>query len=283
MSLRPRTSSARAVALLTALVVACTSLAAPADAAIRDWRYMGKKPQEQQKKDKKEEKEKGPFKPWSEVTKDATKIEGFFDVYEKPDKVYFVIKQDQLDMDFLGVWTFAGGIGTNFLLGGLPLSDRLLAFERVGNKVMLVQKNALFTADEGSPMEKAVDLSHGNSVLAMLKIESEHEESKDLLVDMTGVLVSDIADLGTRASVSINNQPVRLDKSRSALTMLKNFPQNLEVEALLTYSPSRQSGNFLTFGLNPMLYAVPDQRYIPLKVRYSFVQLPEEPDDAAPG
>jgi hypothetical protein len=62
---------------------------------------------------------------------------------------------------------------------------------------------------------------------------------------------------------------VRFDKERSALTMVKVFPENVEVEALLTYSPNDRS----TLSLE----SVSDERYIPITVHYSFSKLPDVP------
>jgi hypothetical protein len=212
--------------------------------------------------------DKGPFKPWATVTKDTKKKEGFFTVYEGPDKILFEVKKEQLDQDFLGVFSMAQGMGAYFILGGLPVNDRLLAFQRNGNNLLLLDKNQLFTAPKGSAYEKAMELSLGHSVLASLKIESERDSGKAMLVDMTEVFVSDLTDISSFMQ-QVFQGPVRFDKSRSALTQTKAFPKNVEIEALLTYSPSnRNAADFHT---------VPDSRYIPIKVHYSICALPEVP------
>jgi hypothetical protein len=251
--------------LLGITVLAFLTAAAPqADAA-------GKGDSKDKDKDKKEAaaKPKDPGQPWAKATKDAEKVEGLFTIYKKPNEVYFLIQEDQLDMEFLGVFSLAQGIGTNFVLGGLPINDRLLEFKRVGDKVLLVEKNVLFTAPTGSAIEKAKDLSLGHSVLAGLKIESVEPETKALLVDMTDVFVSDLSDAAVFMTQAFNNTPFRFDKSRSTLTSLKNFPKNTEVEALLTYSPgSRRNLN---------IHTVPDNRYVPLKMHYSLCELPNPP------
>jgi hypothetical protein len=214
------------------------------------------------------EKSDSPFKPWATVTKDAKKKEGFFTVYESADKIFFEVKKEQIEQDFLGVFSLAQGMGSYFILGGLPLNDRLLAFQRVGNQLLLLEKNQLFTAPKGSAYEKAKDLSLGHSVLAALKIESERDSGAAVLVDMTEVFVSDLTDISTFMTQTFGG-PVRFDKSRSTMTQVKAFPKNLELEALLTYSPSnRNTADFHT---------VPDSRYIPIKVHYSICALPENP------
>ncbi len=212
--------------------------------------------------------DKGPFKPWATVTKDTKKKEGLFTVYEGPDKVLFEVKKEQLDQDFLGVFSLAQGMGSYFILGGLPVNDRLLCFQRNGNNLLLLDKNQLFTAPKGSAYEKAMHLSLGNSVLASLKIESERDSGAAMLVDMTEVFVSDLTDISSFMQ-QVFHGPVRFDKSRSTMTQTKAFPRNLEIEALLTYTPSnRNAADFHT---------VPDSRYIPIKMHYSLCALPEVP------
>jgi len=212
--------------------------------------------------------DKGPFKPWATVIKDTKKKEGFFDVYEGPDKILFEVTKEHLGQDFLGVFSLSQGMGAYFILGGLPVNDRLLSFERNGNNLLLLDRNQLFTAPKGSAYEKAMNLSLGHSVLASLKIESERDSGAAVLVDMTEVFVSDLTDISSFMQ-QVFHGPVRFDKSRSALTQTKAFPNNVEIEALLTYSPSNRN--------NVDFHTVPDSRYIPIKVHYSLCALPEVP------
>jgi hypothetical protein len=213
------------------------------------------------------EKPDKPGKPWAEVTKGAEKVPGFFTLYRKRENLYLEITPDQLGKDFLGVITQARGIGSHGLLGGLPLGDGLMAFERTGDRVFLMLKNMRFEAPEGSPMKNALDLSMGASVLASFKIESIQDSTQALLVDAASLFVSDVTDLSS-AIPARNEQPGRFDKERSAITSVRNFPDNVEVEALLTYNPADRE---------QFLPGLQDDRYIPLTVHYSFVRLPDPP------
>ncbi len=218
----------------------------------------------------------GPDKPygdWKKLTKDAEVSKGFFTLYKKRENLYLELKPSQLNTPVLGIVSYARGIGSNFLLGGLPLGDHLLEFQRAGDHVLVIEKNTRFSASPGSPMAKAVDLSIGSSVLASLKIESEQDSSKALLVDLAPFVVSDIADLAEQMRYALAGptgpRSVRFDKDRSALGKVKVFPENAEVEALLTYSPNDRTG------LN--VPSVSDERYIPVTVHYSFSKLPDKP------
>jgi hypothetical protein len=209
-----------------------------------------------------------PFQDWAKVTKDAEVKSGLFTVYKKRENIYLELKPNQLDMPVLGIFSLARGIGSDFVLGGLPLNDRLITFHRAGDHILVMEQNVRFTAPDGSPISKALDLSMGNSVLASLKIESVQDGTGAILVDFAPFLVSDVTDLAEGLKGAID-KPTRFDKERSALTTVKNFPENLEVEALLTYSPNDRT--------NLNLDGVPDERFIPITVHYSFSTLPAVP------
>jgi uncharacterized protein DUF4953/uncharacterized protein DUF5117 len=208
-----------------------------------------------------------PYAEWKKVTKDAEVKRGFFTLYRKRENLYLELRPEQLGQPVLGIFSVARGIGQNFVLGGLPLNDRLLEFQRSGDRVLVLERNVRFIAPAGSAIEKAKDLSHGNSVVAALKIESVHDSSKALLVDLAPLLVSDVTDLSEWMRWAFSNKSVRFDKERSALSSVKVFPENVEIEALLTYSPNERND----LGLE----SVADERYIPITVHYSFTRLPE--------
>jgi hypothetical protein len=227
---------------------------------------------------KKKEPEKGAAAPagpekaygdWKKLTKDAAVRPGWFTLYHKRENLYLEIKPSQLDQPILAILSLSRGIGRNFVLGGLPVADKLVHFHRTGDRVLLVESNPRFTAPQGSPIEKAKDLSYGESVLASFKIEAEHDSSKALLVDLAGLVLSDVSDMAEGLRQSFSGKSVRFDKERSAVEHVKSFPKNFEIEALLTYAPNDRTN----FGLN----TVPDDRFIPIGMHYSFSQLPENP------
>lgn len=210
-----------------------------------------------------------PYGDWKKLTKDSEVMKGFLTLYKKRENLYLELRPEQMGKPILGIFSFSRGIGQNFLLGGLPLNDRLLEFERSGDHVLVFEKNMRFQAPAGSPFEKAKDLSEGHSVLASLKIESEQDSSKAVLVDLAPLLVSDLTDLAEYMKGAFAGKAVRFDKDRSALGAVKAFPENAEIEALLTYTPTDRTN----FGLD----AVPDERFIPVTVHYSFSKLPDVP------
>jgi len=68
---------------------------------------------------------------------------------------------------------------------------------------------------------------------------------------------------------AVSSKGFRFDKERSAITSHKAFLKNMEVEALLTFSPNERE--------NVNLSTVSDTRYVPISVHYSFIELPKDP------
>ncbi len=210
-----------------------------------------------------------PFTDWKKLTKDAERKPGFMTLWRKRDNLYLELSKDEFEKPFLYITSLSRGIGSNFVLGGLPHEDRMLQWERHGDRVLLVQLNPYFPNNPGKPIDQARDLSIPNSVLAGFKIESEHDSSKAVIIDLASMLVSDASDMGERLRQSFGNVSVRFDKDRSSLGSVKTFPDNTEIEATLTYSPNDRS--------RLSLEAVPDQRFIAVGLHYSFTRLPAVP------
>ena len=210
-----------------------------------------------------------PFAEWGKFTKDAEQKKGFFTYWKKRDNLYLQIDKDQLEQPFLYVVSLSKGIGSNFVLGGLPLDDRVLQFERHGDRIFMVQVNTWIIAPKDTPIGKARDISIPNSIVQTFKIETENDESKAVLIDVGSLLLSDVTDLSEQLKGAFNNVGVRFDKDRSGLGILKAFPDNNEFEVTLTYSPLDRS--------RLQLDAVPDNRYIPIGVHYSLTRLPANP------
>ena len=217
---------------------------------------------------------KGPYKDFAELTKDATVQQGFFDFYQKEDKLYLAVPKDRLGRDFLMEFKIAQGIGTQGLFGGTMLSifeGNVVALERHGEQVFLVQRPHRFYASEGGAAQKAVDLTFGSSVLESAKIESIREDSA-LVLDVGNWFLSDLSGIGEFVKFVVSTTPGRpgqasFDRSRSYLESVKSFPSNSNVRAKLTFRPGQPVG----------YSSVPDGRYLPLSVHYTLAALPETP------
>jgi hypothetical protein len=208
------------------------------------------------------------YKKWKEVLEDATAQEGLFKVWTKREDVYFELGEQNLDKPYLALLSLSKGIGARFVLGGLPITDVMFDFHRVEDHVQIRMLNTLFRATDDPELMRAVELSYGNSILAQLPIESENEKDKTVLVNMNEFFLSDISDIGYFLQLVLN-KPARLDAKKTLYRKVKAFPQNVEIDALLTYSPMDRTGLSVP--------SVPDNRFMEIGVQYSIHELPAEP------
>jgi hypothetical protein len=216
----------------------------------------------------------GGLKPFAELTKGATVHAGFLDFYETAEKLYIAVPADRLGHEFMMEAKIAQGIGARGLYGGTMLNlfeGDLVALERRGNQVFLVQRPHRFGAPTDPAAAKAVELTFGSSVLETAKIESVREDSA-VVVDVTSWFVGDLAAIGQRMRQALASEPgrpnnVTFDRGRSYLASVKAFPRNVNLRAMLTFRPSEPVG----------LPSVPDGRYVPIAIHYTLAALPETP------
>lgn len=211
---------------------------------------------------------------YQKLIKDAEKYEGYFDMYQKDDKLYLSVNKEQLNQQFLMNFELARGIGGGGLYGGTMLNifeGLLVSLEKHEGKLMLVQHPHRYTAEPNSATSRAVDLSFGTSIVETAKVEAFNADSSEMLINVYDWFVGDLSNISQRVSYAVgsNGQPGRVsfDKSRSHIEKLQAFPDNVNIQAKLTFNNAEPSAP----------RTVPDGRYIPVSLFYTMVKLPEEP------
>ncbi len=207
--------------------------------------------------------------PIAAKTAGMKKLEGYFEYYydEKQDKIHLVI--DKWDTEFLYVNSLSAGVGSNDigLDRGQLGNERIVKFEKRGPKVLLTQPNYKYRAVSDNVMERrAVEQAFAQSVLGGFTIEAE--DGNRALIDITDFFLRDAHDvIGTLKRM--NQGSYSLDKSRSALYQprIKNFPENSEFEATLTFSG--QATGALIRSVTP----TPNE--VTVRQHHSFIKLPD--------
>lgn len=206
-----------------------------------------------------------------EKTNGLKKYEGYFNFYwdENSGKVWLEV--DKLDTEFLYVVSLPAGLGSNDigLDRGLLGDDRVVKFNKVGRKILLVQPNYGYRALSHDNAEKrAVEQSFAQSTIWGFTLEAE--SNGKYLVDATDFLMRDAMKV-SNAIRRMRQGNYLLDKSRSAMYLprTKNFPLNSELEVTVTYvNTDGEVGNFV----QPV---APSTEAISLRIHHSFVQLPD--------
>ncbi|MCZ7650941.1 MAG: DUF5117 domain-containing protein [Thermoanaerobaculia bacterium] len=177
--------------------------------------------------------------------------------------------------DFLYVERLVTGLG----LAEVPLdrgqggNGRLLRFRRVGGRVLAEAPNLAFRAPSGDETAlRAVAESFAPLVLWGGEVLAEDAESGAVLVDFTPFVVRDAVGL---AAALPGSAPWSLDPARSGLRAegCRSFPDNLELEAVLTFAgpappagvvAAGRPGEGLAFVQRISLLALPGPGYAPL-------------------
>jgi Met-zincin/Domain of unknown function (DUF5117) len=210
-----------------------------------------------------------PLKPFAEVIANTTPYDGLLKLYHNPKtgRMFAEILPNQLNQRYLAAIALESGIGEQSLYRGMPLTDFMFTLRQVNNTIQLVVPNTYFRAQKGTPMQRSLDRSFSESVLAVMPIRSRHAERKSVLVDFTPILLGDLAGLVPALSETLGGG-YALDPSKSYIGTTKAFPQNLEIESI--YGFSGGEGEVPSFLSN-----LPDSRSFNLRLHYSLSQLPE--------
>lgn len=206
----------------------------------------------------------------SEKTKEMTPYEGYFDFYWEAveGKIWLVI--DKIDTEFLYVNSLSAGVGSNDigLDRGQLGSTRIVKFEKVGPKILMVQPNYDYRAVSDNELErKAVEDAFAKSVLWGFTIAASEEGQ--YLVDATDFFMQDAHDVsGTLQQRGQGNY--RVDRSRSAMYLprTKNFPKNSEFEATITLV-----GNAKDYNIRSV---TPTSSVVTVRQHHSFIELPDD-------
>ncbi len=206
----------------------------------------------------------------SEKTSGMEKYEGFFDYWWDEDTGKIWLEVDKLDQEFIYVNSMAAGVGSNDI--GLDRSQlgntRIVKFEKVGPKVLMVQPNYDYRASSENRLEKkSIEEAFAQSVLFGFEVAAT--EGDRILIDLTEFLMQDAHGVSNTLSRS-NQGNFSVDQSRSAIHLpgTFNFPKNSEFETMLTFTGSGAGGYLRS--------VTPSADAVTVRLHHSFVELPDD-------
>jgi hypothetical protein len=202
-------------------------------------------------------------------TKGMQDMDGFLPLYWDPGEGKLYLEVPRFGDELIYAVSLAAGLGSNDI--GLDRSQlgrgRIVTFDRVGPRVLLVQPNYRFRAESNSLDERrAVDESFAHSVLWGFEVAAE--EDGRVLVDATDFALRDahgVIDVLKRQEQG----DYELDPSRSVLYLprTQSFPENTEIEVTLTFTGKKPG---------PWVGDVaPTAQALTVRQHHSFVALPE--------
>ena len=149
------------------------------------------------------------------------------DLDPRSGKLFLEIRLDPSgrSADLLYLHSLPFGIGSNDIgldrgqlnpLGGGAPNSRVVHFERIGPKLLLVQSNLAFRSSSPDPAEQnTISQSFPTSVLFGFKVEAEDVPSHTVLVDATDLALRDMHGVSEALTEALSGKPITTAQTRS--------------------------------------------------------------------
>ena len=216
----------------------------------------------------------GKMKPYAKViTKEAVSDSGLFIVHRIAEKVFYEIPTPLLGKEFLLVSRISKTPQVGY--GGEENNTAVIRWERKYDKVLLRTVSYENVASDSSAIHRAVQAANFEEILEAFPIQALNSDSSSVVIDVTGLFVGDVGILTPSQSIRKQYKMSRLDKDRSYVEYARSFPNNIEVENVVTFAAGEPAQN-------------PESQTMTFSMHQSMVQLPERPmvprlDDARVG
>jgi len=220
-------------------------------------------------------KNQGKIKPYNKViTKDAITDDGLFKVHKVGEKYYFEIPNAHLGKDMLLVSRIAklpSNLGGGYINAGSKTAERLVAWERFDEKILIKERSYNAIADEELPISISVKSNNYEPTLFAFDIAAFSKDSSAVVVDVTKFYKSDVKAIsGLPGRLRTTYKVRNLDASRSFINSMKSFPQNIEVVQDMTYNasqpPSARSAETISLQMNQSMILLPEE---PMQPRFA--------------
>lgn len=202
------------------------------------------------------------------ITKQAISDDGLFKSHKVDNKYYFEIPNSLLNKEMLLVSRISklpSGLGGGYVNAGSSAHEQLIVWEKFQDKVLIKVKSFASVANDSLPINISVKANNYEPTLYAFDIVAFAKDSSAVVIDVTKFYSSDVKALSGLSTQMRETYKVRsLDDSRSFITSVKSFPQNIEVVQDFTYVAS-----------NPSM--LQHTETISLQMNQSMILLPEVP------
>ena len=240
-------------AVLVAFVMGCAGLGGASDG--------GGQQAAAQKQPEASGEETGGLKPFGEVIPDSARSDdGLITTHRFKDKLYFEVADSLLGRELLMV-SRVSKAQAELAYGGQKINTQVLRWERRGDDLLLRVVSHEKTANPEDPVYQAVQNSSFEPILKAFSIEARNEDSTGVVFEATDLYTSDVSSLGLPQSAREEYRVRRLDGERTFLNGVESFPQNTDVEVILTYQaetpPSSESTGTISVEMNHSMVLLP--------------------------
>jgi hypothetical protein len=201
------------------------------------------------------------------VTAEARSRAGLFKTHRIGSRLLFEIPRSALNKEMLLV-TRAARVPVNAGYGGQQIgARRVVKWERRDNRVLLRSISYATVADSTNPMYQAVRASNYDLILGAFNVDAYGPDSA-AVIDVTRLYTAPPTEIGPG-----NQFRGAVDANRSFIENALSFPENVEVEAVLTVNPPPGGAG----AQQPSPFAQAASGTSSVVLHWSMVKLPERP------
>src|ERR1043166_6471327 len=205
------------------------------------------------------------------ITKDAKSKKGIFTVHQVKDKYYYEIPRNELNKDFLWVTQIAQTtVGVGY--GGQALGNRVVRWERNGNKINPRNIDYSVVADPKLAIAQAVQAANNDSIIMTFPVAAWGPEEAPV-IEVTRLFTTDVFEFSARQRLNATT----MDPTRSFIERVSPYPENIEAEASQTYTRTPTPAGLPTQAPNPFAATGMRPGTATVVLHYSMVKLPEKP------
>jgi len=219
-------------------------------------------------------------RPFAEVVKGAKELPGYFNLFEKEEKVWIELKPDQFDKPYYLSINRTRGLGENFIFPFM-VKGYVVEFHRIGPLVQMIAKNQRYGAKEGTPLARAAAESFTDSLLGSATVASQPDpKTHAVLIEANGLFLADIPADATLLEAAYR-APYSFDQRNSSFEKVRATPDMATFQVSAHFAMPKIPAPPQT--VNPANPPVPlpqtleDVRSMFLGYHYSLAKLPDTP------
>ena len=203
------------------------------------------------------------LKPFGDVVPDTARTDpGLLTTHRFDGKLYVEIPDSLIGRELLMV-SRAAQTPDGFGYGGEKTATQVLRWQRRGDQLYLRVVSHEDMAQEDDPVYQAVQNSNLEPIIQSFSIEALNEDSTGVVAEVTDLFTSDVPSLGIPSAAREEYRVRRLDGDRTYIKGVESFPENTDIEAVLTYQaenpPSNASTKTLTVSMNHSMVLLPKE------------------------
>jgi hypothetical protein len=210
-------------------------------------------------------------RPYAQVIRGEVKTKaGLFKTHQIGSQLYYEIPATEMGKDLLLVTQIAKtNEGDGY--GGQAVDERVVRWERRGNRVLLRSVSYAIVSDPSAPIAEAVRNANYDAILATFNVAAYGPDSA-AVIEVSRIYTNPPSEISV-----VQRYRGTVDAARSFLERVATYPRNIEVEATLTISAQPTPQSFFP-GLPP---SPPAPGTPPTTksfvVHWSMVRLPDQP------